>query len=124
LPGKAASKHWTVGMGEAKAVMAEWEAAASWDGELPTPQSEPEPTSEKVRTTIADAAEACVASRSNRGVALPTIKKYNTFVKQLIAYSQSRGYVMVDQFTVSDTDRFYASWKDGKRSRARKLERL
>jgi hypothetical protein len=56
LPEKAASKHRTVGMGEAKAVMAEWEAAASWDGELPTPQSEPEPTSEKVRTTIADAA--------------------------------------------------------------------
>jgi hypothetical protein len=31
---------------------------------------------------------------------------------------------MLDQLTVADMDLFYASWKDGKRSRAKKLERL
>ena len=31
---------------------------------------------------------------------------------------------MLDQLTVADMDRFYASWKDGKRAAAKKLERL
>jgi site-specific recombinase XerD len=31
---------------------------------------------------------------------------------------------MLEQLTVTDMDAFYASWKDGKRSRAKKLERL
>jgi site-specific recombinase XerD len=30
----------------------------------------------------------------------------------------------LDQLTIADMDRFYASWKDGKRARAKKLERL
>jgi integrase len=30
----------------------------------------------------------------------------------------------MDQLTVADIDRFYASWNDGKRARAKKLERL
>jgi integrase len=31
---------------------------------------------------------------------------------------------MLDQLTVSDMDRFFASWKDGKRAKAKKLDRL
>jgi integrase len=31
---------------------------------------------------------------------------------------------MLDQLTIADMDRFYASWKDGKRAGAKKLERL
>jgi site-specific recombinase XerD len=52
------------------------------------------------------------------------MKKYRTFVKQLKAYCDTRGYLMLDQLTVSDMDRFYASWKDAKRAKAKKLERL
>ncbi|HEY4051709.1 MAG TPA: hypothetical protein VGM27_33045, partial [Acidobacteriaceae bacterium] len=40
------------------------------------------------------------------------------------AYCQDRGYVYIDHLTVSDMDRFYASWKDGIRAKAKKLERL
>ena len=40
------------------------------------------------------------------------------------AYAEQRGYLMLDQLTVSDMDRFYASWKDGIRSKAKKLETL
>ena len=31
---------------------------------------------------------------------------------------------MLDQFTVSDMDAFYRTWKDGVRSKGKKLERL
>jgi hypothetical protein len=31
---------------------------------------------------------------------------------------------MIDQLTITDMDRFYASWQDGKRAKAKKLERL
>ena len=54
----------------------------------------------------------------------PTLTKHKTFVKQLRAYADPRGYVRLEQLTVTDMDRFYASWKDCKRLRAKKLERL
>jgi integrase len=108
----------------ARSIASQFEASGNWDGPKPEPTPVEAPSDAKPRTTIADATEAYVASRINRGVSVPTVKKYNTFVKQLIAYSKSKGYVMVDHLTVSDMDKFYASWTDGKRSKARKLERL
>jgi integrase len=115
--------HWE----EAQALVAKWETTQSWTGGLAAPRAEvaPEvPQKEETRTTITDAIAAFMSSRANRDVSLGTIKKYRTFVNQLQAYSDSRGYVTLDQLDVSDMDRFYASWKDEKRSRAKKLERL
>jgi hypothetical protein len=74
--------------------------------------------------TIVDATDAFIASCTNRGIAEPTLKKYRTFAKQLKAFCKSRGYVRLIQLTTGDMDRFYTSWKDGKRARAKKLERL
>jgi hypothetical protein len=84
----------------------------------------PIPHRKRGAITIEDAIAAFMASRSNRGIAAPTLNKYRTFVKQLRAYCDSRGYVLLDQLGVADMDRFYASWNDGNRSRAKKLERL
>jgi integrase len=53
-----------------------------------------------------------------------TLGKDRTLMKQLRGYCDSRGYVLMDQLSIADMDRFYASWKDGKRTRAKKLERL
>jgi hypothetical protein len=71
--------------------------------------------------TIADATEAFLASRRNRGIAPPTEAKYKTFIKQLRAYCDSKGYLRLDQLAVADMDRFYAWWKDGKGAKAKKL---
>ncbi len=107
---------------EAKTIAARWEATKSWDG---VPKEPPAPPTQKAPLiTIEDAIAAFMASRGNRGIAAPTLNKYRTFVKQFRAYCDSRGYVLLDQLGVADMDRFYASWKDGKRSRAKKLERL
>ncbi len=120
---------------EAKALALAWESADSWDGaakvEKPAPQAQaPAPAPEPgVNTnargvTVAEATESFIANRLNRGIESPTLAKYQTFIKQLRAYCNSRGYVWLSQLGVLDMDPFYASWKDGKRSRAKKLERL
>jgi len=108
----------------AKAISACWEAAGSWD-QTTTPSARLEPAQAAVpRTSITDATEAYLARCQNRGLTDSSLSKYRTSIKQLRAYCDSRGYVMLDQLTIADMDRFYASWKDGKRAGAKKLERL
>jgi len=108
---------------EAKETAADWEAAKSWDHEPKEPPAEPKVIDE-TRITIENATESFIASRTNRGIAAPTLSKYKTFIKQLRAYCDSRGYLRLDQLTVADMDRFYASWTDGKCAKAKKLDRL
>ncbi len=109
----------------AKTVAARWEKLGTWNGKKPElPRAAPEPTTLSDRISIHDATESFLAACQNRSIAVPTLKKYKTFVKQLKAYCDIRGYLMLDQLTVSDMDRFYTSWKDDKRAKAKKLERL
>jgi site-specific recombinase XerD len=107
---------------DARSVADTWEIAGSWSVQPTVLVSlPPEPPQ---RVTIADAIESFLTRCSNRGIVDATLKKYKTFVKQLRTYCNMCGYVFIDQLTVADMDRFYASWKDDKRSRAKKLERL
>ncbi len=109
----------------ARILAAGWEAAGVWSGanEL-APAAPTLPPPQKDGITIVEATDAYLAKCQNRGIAPPTLAKYQTFVKQLRTYAESRGYVLITQLTVADMDRFYASWKDGKRAKAKKLERL
>jgi site-specific recombinase XerD len=108
----------------AKAIAARWEAAGSWD-QTTTPSAGIKPAQAAVpRMSITDATEAYLARCQNRGLTDSSLSKYRTSIKQLRAYCDSRGYVILDQLTIADMDRFYASWKDGKRAGAKKLERL
>jgi len=110
---------------DARAVLAQWEQAGSWNGcASPAPRMEAVQASSPKRITIIDATDAFIAKCQNRGIAVPTLRKYKTFTKQLRAYANTRGYVMLDQLTVADMDRFYTSWNDGIRAKAKKLDRL
>lgn len=110
---------------EAKAVATAWEAARCWNGPVQeTVAPAPENSKQEKRFTLQDVSEAYIASRKNLGIAAATLSKDRTLMKQFRAYCISRGYVLMDQLTVADMDRFYASWNDGKRGRAKKLERL
>jgi hypothetical protein len=104
-------------------IAAQWEAAGSWTGSIQPTQPD-QPDGKRPIITLFEAAEAYAAHCENRGIQAATLSKYRTFIKQLLAYGESRGYVLVEQLMVSDMDGFYASWKDGKRARAKKLERL
>jgi integrase len=76
------------------------------------------------RTTIAEVSKAFLAKCENRAIADATFRKYKTFVKQLLAFCEHRGHVHLEQLSVAEMDLFYASWKDGPRAKAKKLDRL
>lgn len=110
----------------ARAVTAHWESAETWC-ELPLMEA-PEPyqpaIAQAVAPTIQEATEAFISKCETRGIRRTTLAKYRTFANQLNAYAANRGYIRIDQLSVLDMDRFYASWTDAIRSRAKKLERL
>jgi integrase len=108
---------------EAKAVAAQWEAAGSWDGK-PKPKPEPAPAPASRRITIDDAIKVFLTLREGDKIAPPTLRKYKTFTKQLLAFAESRGYVVLDQFTSADIDRFYGGLKLGARTKAKRLGTL
>ena len=74
------------------------------------------------RITLTDVLAAYLASRA-AGTRPATMSKYRTLTTQLMAFAEFKGYVYLDQFTTIDMDAFYASWKGGKSSRGKKLER-
>jgi site-specific recombinase XerD len=107
----------------ARAVAAAFERTGSWTASIHQAAPKPEEP-ERARITVEDATEAFLAKCKNRNIASNTLAKYRTFTNQLEAYCRDRGCVCIDQLTVTDMDRFYASWKDGIRAKAKKLERL
>lgn len=110
---------------EAKAIAAIWEAAQSWDGPAKIEASGPWPAdSASGRMALADAITAFLAIREGSKIAPSTLRKYKTFTKQLRAYADDKGYVMLDQFTSADMDVFYATWKLGPRAKGKALGTL
>ena len=112
---------------DAKAVVAAWESAGSWDGPLKPAQllaASPISDASSSRISIADALQAYLAVREGAEIASATLRKYRTFTKQLRAFADARGYVMLDQFKPGDIDVFYASWKLGARAKGKALGRL
>ncbi|MFN8579361.1 MAG: site-specific integrase [Gemmatimonadaceae bacterium] len=107
----------------ARQVAAQYEAADSWTGVRVAVEPVPV-TSEKPRTTVDAACKAYIANREAAGLKSPTLRKYNTFSKQIGAYADSLGYVFLDQFTHSDIDRFWVNWKLGPRAKGKRLTTL
>lgn len=107
---------------EARAHVSALEAAGSWDGKIASPLPEPAPAGTP-RITIEEACNVFLATREAT-VAYPTFRKYKTFTKQLQAFADARGYVMLDQFRPADIDVFFTKSKLGPRSKAKMLERL
>src|SRR5262249_39446018 len=118
---------------EAKVMVSQWEGAGSWNGDpvpiAPTPvaarptdsvPNPPDPGSPP-RVTIAEAVKAYLAVRSGSGIVSATLRKHKTFVKQLEEFAAARGYVMLEQLTSTDIDMFFAGWKLGARTKAKRL---
>jgi site-specific recombinase XerD len=111
---------------EARAEAAAWEKAGSWIASTASaaPVTPEPPKPEKAAITIKFATDAYLANRAGRNIADSTQRKYRTMTTQLLTFSADKGYVSLDQLTVPDMDEFFASWKDGIRAKAKKLERL
>lgn len=107
---------------EAKAFVAPWEASNSWDGKVALPPlPDPAPGAPPSRITIADAMKVFLSNREGAKIALATLRKYRTFTKQLGAFADGRGYVILDQFTSADIDLFYSTWELGPRTKGKAL---
>lgn len=100
-----------------------YQQADSWAG-LPPGLPPPEPVVEKPRVTVAAACQAFVTNREAAGLKVATLRKYDTFAKQIRDFADSLGYVMLDQFTPDDIDRFWANWKLGPRAKGKRLTTL
>ena len=109
---------------EAKALVATWEVADSWDGKIAPPPPQAAPVSIPGRITIGDAVKVFLSNREGSKIAPATLRKYKTFTKQLGAFADRRGYVMLDQFTSADIDLFYSTWKLGPRAKGKALGTL
>jgi hypothetical protein len=109
---------------ESKALVASWETADAWDGKVDPAPPPPMPASIPGRITIADATKVFLSNREGAKIAHATLRKYKTFTKQLIAFADARGYLMLDQFTSSDIDVFYGSWNIGARAKGKRLGTL
>ena len=102
---------------EARTYAAAIEALGSWSGQPAPAVPAADAPAAPARITIADATEIFLTNRASAQIAPATLRKYRTFTKQLTAYGDSRGYVMIDQFTPADADRFYAGLKLGPRTK-------
>jgi integrase len=111
---------------EARRIADAFEKAGSWTGErlsVPElPEAKPEPA--KTRHSIADACKVFLANRESANLAPATLRKYQTFTKQITAYAESKGYVFLDQITADDIDLFWANWKLGPRAKGKRLTTL
>ena len=84
----------------------------------------PEPVVEKRRVTIVGGCQSFITNREAAGLKAATLRKYQTFSKQICHFADGLGYVMLDQFTPDDIDRFWANWKLGPRAKGKRLTML
>jgi hypothetical protein len=99
------------------AIAARLEVSGRWTAD-PVPElSFPPATPERV--IIGRAVEAFSAKCKGRDIQPTAFAEYQTFTNQLGAYCDRRGHQYFEQVTVTDLDRFYASWNDGIRGKAK-----
>jgi integrase len=108
---------------DARTVADTWESAQSWGGTPVVIKAEEAPAA-RPRITISDATKIFLSHREGAEIAPATLRKYKTFVRQLTSFADSRGYIMLDQFTAADIDLFYGSTKLGPRAKGKWLGTL
>jgi integrase len=74
--------------------------------------------------TLADAWTSLLADLEAQKLSDQTTRKYKQLEKQMTAYGEEHGLRMLEQFDLDVLSKFRATWKDGSRTAAKKLERL
>lgn len=97
-----------------------WEKADSWDGQPAPALSSSKEYDSPTRVSVAAAIATFMSIREGEEIALSTLRKYRTFTKQLLAFAESHGYKILDQFTSADVDAFYSGLKLGARTKGKR----
>jgi site-specific recombinase XerD len=109
---------------EAKAAVAVWEAAKSWDSaakiQEPAP---PAPVVPDGRITIDRAIKAFTAEFQEHA-ATSTQKKYRLLLGKLKTFADSRGYVLVEQWGPIDVREFRSSWSVSAQTAAKNMSTI
>jgi site-specific recombinase XerD len=74
--------------------------------------------------TVADAWTSLIADLEARKLSSATIRKYKLLKRQMENYAELHGLKVLTQFDLDVLSKFRATWKDGPRTAAKKLERL
>lgn len=80
--------------------------------------------SEDSRKTVESAWVDFLITADSRKLTAETIRKYKHLRNQMVAYAEGAGLRFLSQFDLETLDKFRATWKDGPRSAAKKLERV
>jgi integrase len=97
---------------KARAVVALWESAGSWDGVQVSVSPAPVPGPDTARVTIARAIEA-FTKETTQNLATNTQWGYGLLLRRLKAFADGKGYVMLDQLGPIDLREFRDSWGVG-----------
>jgi integrase len=90
---------------EARAVIEAWEARGSWEGHTPVIIDQPAPGG----ATMDEAIAAFLQDHEEHS-ASGTVKKYKILMAKLTAYSEHRGYRVLEQWTPQDIRDFRSTW--------------
>jgi integrase/recombinase XerD len=74
--------------------------------------------------SLADAWAGMITDLEARRLSHGTVTKYRLLKTQMTEFATARGLSIVSDFNVDNLGRFRATWKDGARTAAKKLERL
>lgn len=74
--------------------------------------------------SLADGWDSFLSDLEARKVSFSTIGKYKLLKRQLTAYGEAHGLTHLTDFDLEALSRFRATWKEGPRTAAKKLERL
>lgn len=108
---------------EARRIAAQWDRAGRWGSVAAEPVfASPETT--PARITIQRATDEYLSEHRSCGSARLTLAAYAERTKAFRAFSDSKGYVMLDQWTAADVRDYRATWQNGPRTRANKLNWL
>jgi site-specific recombinase XerD len=79
-------------------------------------------TTTVVPTTIESACEKFLADAEARGLKEESLRKYRQLFKQMKAFAQSQGIILLNNLTTQELLEFRTTWKNSSRSAKKKLE--
>ena len=87
-------------------------------------EAEDRRNSRPARKSLSECWQAFLADLEARKLHASTTGKYKLLRRQMEAHAENNGLGFIDEFQLSSVSSFRASWKDGPRSSAKKLERM
>lgn len=103
---------------DAKIIASEWAKTGDWDG--PLPQVAGDAVECRQRVTIERAVKAFL-NEFQEHASFATQKKYRPILKQFTAFSEQRGFVMIDEWGPADGREFRSSWNVGPQTAPRRM---